>query len=86
MENGQNVDTTRDRNQALQFELGTNHVIQGLEVAVQRMSVGQIVEVTIPHLYAYGQRWHPPQIPPKANLLFRLELLDIEEKKRGRKR
>jgi FKBP-type peptidyl-prolyl cis-trans isomerase len=56
-----------------------------LEVAVQRMSTGQLVEVTIPHLYAYGQRGHLPEIPPRSTLIFRLELVEIIVK-RGRKK
>lgn len=72
------MDSTRDRNQPFEFELGAKHVIQGLEVALQRMSLGQLVEVTIPHLYAYGQRGHPPEIPSKSTLIFQLELLAID--------
>ena len=43
---------------ALEFEIGRGHVIRGLEVAVQRMSKGDIVDVTIPHLYGYGYCGH----------------------------
>jgi FKBP-type peptidyl-prolyl cis-trans isomerase len=80
------VDSTRDRNQALQFEVGAKHVLLGLEVAVQRMSEGQLVEVTIPHLYGYGPRGHLPEIPPRSTLVFQLELVEILRKKRGRRR
>jgi hypothetical protein len=79
LENGVRVDSTRDRNQPLHFQVGAKQVIYGLDVAVQNMTLGQHVEVTIPHLYAYGQRGHPPKIPPQSTLIFRLELLDIED-------
>ena len=39
---------------ALEFEIGTGHVIRGLEVAIQRMSKGEMIEATIPHLFGYG--------------------------------
>ena len=71
------MDSSRERNQSLQFEVGARHVIQGLEVAIQRMSKGQVAEVTIPHLYAYGHKGHLPEIPPRSTLIFRLELVDI---------
>jgi FKBP-type peptidyl-prolyl cis-trans isomerase len=63
-------------------------VIVGLEVAVQRMKVGQVCEVTVPHLYAYGQRGHysHPEIPPRSTLIFRnLELLEVVVVADGRK-
>jgi hypothetical protein len=82
LENGVRVDSTRDRNQPLQFQVGAKQVIYGLDVAVQNMTLGQHVEVTIPHLYAYGQRGHPPKIPPQSTLIFRLELLDIEDEEK----
>jgi peptidylprolyl isomerase len=77
LENGTKVDSTRDRNQPLVFEVGAKQVIEGLEVAIQRLSVRQLVEVVIPHLYAYGMRGRLPEIPPKSTLVVRLELLAI---------
>ena len=62
---------------ALQFELGARHVLEGLEIAVAHMSVGQMVEATIPSLYAYGHVGYPPKIPPRATLIFQIELMDI---------
>jgi FKBP-type peptidyl-prolyl cis-trans isomerase len=80
LENGTTVDSTRERNQPLQFTVGSKHVIKGVEVAVQKMSMGQHAEITVPHLYAYGQLGHAPLIPPRSTLIFRLELMEIEKK------
>lgn len=60
---------------ALQFELGARHILGGLEVAVEHMSVGQTVEATIPALYAYGHVGYPPKIPPRATLIFQIKLI-----------
>ena len=59
---------------ALEFEVGAGNVIRGLEVVVQRMIEGEIVEATIPHLYAYGSLGLYPRIPPEADLLFLVKL------------
>ena len=75
------VDDTYTRNRPLHFEVGQNQVISGLEIAVVCMQKGQVVEVTVPHLYAYGQRGHLPEIPPESTLIFRLELIEILPKK-----
>jgi len=76
LEDGTEIDDRR-----LEFEVGARHVIQGLEVAVQNMGVGQLAEVTVPHLYGYGVRGHPPQVPARSTLILKLELLQVISKK-----
>ncbi len=58
-----------------QFKLGKGSVIEGMDVAVSKMSVGQIVEATIPYPFAYGVAGYPPVVPPRATLIFRIELI-----------
>lgn len=77
MENGTKISSMMD--QAFQFELGARHVLEGIEAAVEHMCEGQTVEATIPSLYAYGHQGFPPKIPPRATLVFTIELLKIEE-------
>ncbi|CAJ1966009.1 unnamed protein product [Cylindrotheca closterium] len=77
LEDGPLVDSTRKRKQPLEFQVGAGDVIKGLEVAVQRMQVGQLVEVTVPHIYAYGTRGRMPEIPSEATIVLKVELLEI---------
>mmetsp|Transcript_19029 Transcript_19029/g.47100 ORF Transcript_19029/g.47100 Transcript_19029/m.47100 type:complete len:125 (-) Transcript_19029:125-499(-) len=77
LEDGPLVDSTRERKQPLEFQVGGGDVIKGLEVAVQRMQVGQLVEVTVPHIYAYGTRGRMPEIQPEATIVLKVELLEI---------
>lgn len=53
-------------------------MLEGLEVAVEHMSLGQMAEATIPSLYAYGHVGYPPKIPPRATLIFQIELVGIK--------
>jgi len=75
--NNNNNNNSGNQHMALQFALGAGHVLEGLEVAVSHMSLHQRVEATIPALYAYGHVGYPPRIPPRATLLFDIELVNI---------
>lgn len=76
--NGQNpnpFDSSKSRDQVFHFRLGAGQVIEGMDVAVSRMSLGQIVEVTIPYCFGYGVAGYPPLIKPRETLIFRIELI-----------
>jgi len=81
LEDGRQFDSSRERNQSLQLRLGEGHVMEGWEVALLHMKVGQLAEVTIPHLYGYGEQGYPPKIPPRSTLVYQLEIIRIEGRK-----
>mmetsp|Transcript_24308 Transcript_24308/g.34815 ORF Transcript_24308/g.34815 Transcript_24308/m.34815 type:complete len:157 (+) Transcript_24308:95-565(+) len=76
-ENPTPFDSSWKRGQVFHFRLGENQVIEGLDVAVSKMSLGEKVEATIPFPYAYGVAGYPPVVPPRANLIFRVELIQF---------
>lgn len=70
-------DSSRKRGKVFSFRLGEQQVIEGLDVAVSKMSLGEEVEATIPFPYAYGVAGYPPVVPPRATLIFRVELIQF---------
>lgn len=74
---GEKFDSTRDRRRPISFRVGEQQVIEGLEVAMLRLSRGQVAEVTIPHELAYGAQGYAPIIPPRSDLIFVVELIAI---------
>lgn len=76
--NGQKFDSSRDRNVPLDFAIGSPNIIKGLNEGVPMMKIGGICKLIVPPDLAYGDKGHPAGIPPKATLVFEIELLGVK--------
>lgn len=76
-EDGSKFDSSIDRGQPFVFTLGENSVIQGWELGVAGMKVGEKRKLTIPPELAYGDRGAGGVIPPNATLVFEIDMLSI---------
>ncbi len=74
---GSPFDSSRDRGQPFGFTLGVGQVIQGWDLIVAQMQVGDHWKCTIPFQLAYGAQGHPAGIPPRQDLVFDMELLGV---------
>lgn len=77
VEGGQKFDSSRDRGRPFNFQLGAGDVIKGWDQGVVGMKVGGTRRLTIPQHLGYGRRGFSTVIPPRAALLFEVELLAI---------
>jgi len=61
------------------FALGMRRVIAGWDEGFQGMSVGGRRRLLIPYQLAYGEPGRPPVIPPRAELIFDVELMAVAD-------
>ncbi|KAJ3847886.1 hypothetical protein EV368DRAFT_50374, partial [Lentinula lateritia] len=75
--NGDKFDSSRDRGEPFETEIGVGTVIKGWDVGVLQLSKGQRAVLTATPDFAYGAHGFPPLIPANSTLKFEVELLKI---------
>jgi FKBP-type peptidyl-prolyl cis-trans isomerase FkpA len=75
---GKKFDSSLDRKQPFVFFLGGGQVIQGWDEGFAGMKIGGKRTLVIPSEMGYGVRGAGGAIPPNADLIFDVELLDVK--------
>ncbi|CAF1389856.1 unnamed protein product [Adineta steineri] len=74
---GTTFDSSRDRNQKFEFNLGKSEVIKAWDIGVATMKRGEVCRLTCKPEYAYGEGGSGDKIGPNATLIFEIELFDF---------
>ena len=80
-ENGEKTtkfDSSVDRREPFSFVLGVGQVIKGWDNGVSGMQVGGSRTIIIPSDMGYGSRGAGSVIPPNSDLIFEVELIEIQ--------
>lgn len=75
-ENGVIFDKTDPSNPVI-AHLGGGFLKRGLEEGIKTMHVGEKAILFIPYTLAYGELGFKDRIPPRANLIYEIELVEI---------
>jgi len=75
--NGTKFDSSYDRGEPFETQIGTGQVIKGWDLGVVGMKVGGKRKLTIPPSLGYGDQATGP-IPANSTLIFEVELVDVK--------
>lgn len=78
-ESGQEFDNSYKRGQAFTFPLGQGTVIPGWDEGLTLLKEGSKAMLFIPSELGYGEAGSPPVIPGGAELIFYVELNEVQE-------
>jgi FKBP-type peptidyl-prolyl cis-trans isomerase len=74
---GTPFDSSYQRGSPHTFRVGIGAVIPGWDEAFLTMKKGEKRTLIIPYWLGYGEKGRPPKIPPRATLVFEVELIDF---------
>ncbi|MGI8770688.1 MAG: FKBP-type peptidyl-prolyl cis-trans isomerase [Acidobacteriaceae bacterium] len=74
---GTKFDSSVDRGEPITFFQGAHRVIPGWDTGFGGMHVGGKRRLFVPYQLAYGEQGRLPVIPPKADLIFDIELVSV---------
>ena len=70
-------DSSIERGEPIEIPIGMGYVIPGWDEGIMMMSKGEKGVLYIPYYLGYGDRGAGADIPPFANLIFEVELVDF---------
>ncbi|NVK63140.1 MAG: peptidylprolyl isomerase [Flavobacteriales bacterium] len=75
---GKQFDASYDRGQPMNFQYLVNRMVPGFEEGLGLMGKGGKGKIFIPYHIAYGPKGRGAAIPPYSDLVFDLEILDVQ--------
>ena len=77
--NGKMFDSSVERGQPFTLKVGAGQVIRGWDEGLALLRKGEKAKLIIPYQLAYGEQGRPPVIPEKSDLIFDVEIVDVQK-------
>ena len=75
---GRQFDASYDRGQPMTFKYKVQRMIPGFEEGLSMLGKGGKARLIIPYFAAYGEKGRPGAIPPYSDLVFDIEIVDLQ--------
>ena len=76
---GEKFDSSYDRNAPMDFQYKVQRMVPGFEEGIGMIAKGGKAKLIIPYYGAYGAQGRPGAIPPYSDLVFDIEMVNLEE-------
>ena len=76
---GKLFDSSVERGQPIAIKVGAGQVIRGWDEGIALLRQGEKAKMIIPYQLAYGEQGRQPAIPPKADLIFDVEVVEVQQ-------
>jgi cyclophilin family peptidyl-prolyl cis-trans isomerase len=76
---GKQFDASYDRGQPMSFSFIDQKMIPGFEEGIAMIGKGGKAKLFIPYFQAYGKNGRPGAIPPYSDLVFDIEIVDLQQ-------
>ena len=76
---GSQVDSSSNRMATEDFVVGYARAIPGLDLGIRRISQGSRARVRVPWPLAYGEEGLSNIIPPRADLIFDIQVIEVKD-------
>ena len=77
---GKMFDSSVERGKPLSgLKVGAGQVIKGWDEGISLLRVGEKAKFIIPYQLAYGESGRAPMIPAKSDLIFDVEIMDVQK-------
>lgn len=76
---GTEIENSYKSGTPFEYEIGGDYGLKGMDEALVKMRKGEKAVIYLPYFLAFGEAGQAPKVPPYANLIIEMELLEVRK-------